>query len=59
MPASLAMVGLVVLLTLVAVWGIKESAVLITLITLLEIGGLAFVLLVGVISPHRLVQFHC
>lgn len=42
---------LVLFLTVVAAWGIKESAVLITVITLLEVGGLLYVFYIGLQVP--------
>jgi len=47
LPPAIIIIGLTLVLTLIAVWGIKESAILITVITLLELGGLLFVLLVS------------
>jgi APA family basic amino acid/polyamine antiporter len=44
-PAALAVGGLVVILGLVAAWGITESVWLATLTSLLEIGGLIYVLI--------------
>ncbi len=41
-------------LTLIALWGIKESAAVITLITLLEIGGLIYVLIASSSMPNIL-----
>ncbi|WP_244946900.1 APC family permease [Legionella israelensis] len=44
LPVWLAMVLLVLFLGTVAIWGIKESAILIMLITLIEAGGLLFII---------------
>ncbi len=46
-PGTLAIIGLILLLTLLACWGIQESAATVTLITLIEISGLIYVLYVG------------
>lgn len=46
-PETLTLIALIVVLAVVAAWGIKESAILIMLITLLELGGLVFVLGAG------------
>ncbi|GMG87074.1 APC family permease [Biformimicrobium ophioploci] len=43
-PGFLAITGLIVLLTLIALWGINQSALTVTLITLIEVGGLLFVI---------------
>nr|WP_255775405.1 amino acid permease [Microbulbifer sediminum] len=43
-PDALAITLLVVLLTLIALWGINESALTVMLVTLIEVGGLLFVI---------------
>ncbi|HEY8567634.1 APC family permease [Microbulbifer sp.] len=50
-PEYLAITLLVVLLTLIALWGINESALTVTLITLVEVGGLLFVIFVSREAP--------
>ena len=47
MPDTLAVIVLVIFLAGVACWGINQSAIMITFITLVEIGGLIFVLYAG------------
>lgn len=47
-PPALVIVLFIAAITLVACWGIRESAWLITLITVTEVGGLIFVLYAGV-----------
>lgn len=44
LPHALAITLLVALLTLIALWGINESALTVTLVTLIEVGGLLFVI---------------
>lgn len=46
-PAFIAISALALLLAAIAAWGIKESALVITLITLIEVGGLLFVIFCG------------
>lgn len=46
-PDTLAIIVLVIFLAGVACWGINQSAIMITFITLVEIGGLIFVLYAG------------
>ncbi|MFI2812870.1 APC family permease [Microbulbifer sp. JSM ZJ756] len=43
-PDALAITLLVTLLTLIALWGINESALTVMLVTLIEVGGLLFVI---------------
>lgn len=50
-PEYLAITLLVVLLTLIALWGINESALTVTLITLVEVGGLLFVIFASREAP--------
>ncbi|SEA11133.1 APC family permease [Microbulbifer marinus] len=45
-PDYLAITLLVALLTLIALWGINESALTVTVVTLIEVGGLLFVIYV-------------
>jgi amino acid transporter len=47
LPHWLAVTGLIIILGLIAAWGISQSVWLATLITLVEIGGLVYVILVG------------
>ncbi|WP_323846571.1 APC family permease [Microbulbifer magnicolonia] len=46
-PDYLAIVILIAVLTLIALWGINESALTVTLVTLVEVGGLLFVIYVS------------
>lgn len=46
-PDTLAIIGLVVFLAGVACWGINQSAIMISVITLVEVGGLIFTLYAG------------
>lgn len=46
-PDYLAIIALIAVMTLIAVWGIKESALAVTLITLIEAAGLLFVIYVS------------
>ena len=50
-PAPLAIAVLVLALGVVAAWGIEQSAFLITLITIAEIGGLVYVAYAGMAAP--------
>ncbi len=50
-PDYLAITMLVALLTLIALWGINESAFTVTLVTLVEVGGLLFVIYVSRGAP--------
>ncbi|WOX04418.1 APC family permease [Microbulbifer pacificus] len=50
-PEYLAITLLLVVLTLIALWGINESALTVTLITLVEVGGLLFVIFVSREAP--------
>nr|WP_281383154.1 amino acid permease [Microbulbifer rhizosphaerae] len=54
-PDYLVITILVSLLTLIALWGINESAVTVTLVTLIEVGGLLFVIYVsrGATAVHE------
>jgi len=51
-PAPLAIMVLVLVLGAVAAWGIEQSALLITLITIAEIGGLIYVAYAGLAVPE-------
>ena len=53
-PSPLAMIGLIILLGAVAIWGIIESAMMAMLMTLIEIGGLLLVIYVAGNSLQRL-----
>lgn len=46
-PRSLALIGVVLLLGLIAAWGIRESVTLAAVITLIEVGTLAYVVWAG------------
>ncbi|MCA9749874.1 MAG: amino acid permease, partial [Romboutsia sp.] len=46
-PSSVAIISLVTGLTILAVWGITESVVFATVVTLIEIAGLLFVIIVA------------
>ncbi|AOS95989.1 putative amino acid permease YhdG [Microbulbifer aggregans] len=50
-PDFLAITLLVALLTVIALWGINESALTVTLVTLIEVGGLLFVIAVSRGAP--------
>ncbi|WP_308365360.1 MULTISPECIES: APC family permease [unclassified Microbulbifer] len=50
-PDYVAITILVSILTLIALWGISESALTVTLITLIEVGGLLFVIYVSRGAP--------
>lgn len=47
LPPTLLVVGIVVLLVGVAIWGIKESAIAASIITCVEVGGLVLVIWAG------------
>jgi len=51
LPPVAVKIGLALVLAAIAAWGIKESAFLITIITLVEIGGLLYVMFVGITVP--------
>ncbi|KUJ83693.1 amino acid permease [Microbulbifer flavimaris] len=51
LPHALAITLLVALLTLIALWGINESALTVTLVTLVEVAGLLFVIYVSHDAP--------
>lgn len=53
LPPLWVKVGLALILAGIAAWGIRESAALIVTITLLELGGLVYVLVVGVMSVQN------
>jgi amino acid transporter len=50
-PDPVVICTLIFLMTLIAAWGIRESASLIVVITLLEIGGIIFVIGTGIGEP--------
>ncbi|SHF92793.1 amino acid/polyamine/organocation transporter, APC superfamily [Microbulbifer donghaiensis] len=50
-PDYLAITLLIALLTLIALWGINESALTVTIVTLIEVGGLLFVIAVSCQAP--------
>jgi basic amino acid/polyamine antiporter, APA family len=50
-PDSTAIILLVIALTTIACWGITQSVALICLVTLIEIGGLVFVIILGFSTP--------
>ncbi|MBB5211201.1 APC family permease [Microbulbifer hydrolyticus] len=50
-PEYLAISVLIIVLGLIALWGINESALTVTLITLIEVGGLLFVIFVSREAP--------
>lgn len=50
-PASLAIIGALVLLSVIAIWGIKESIMVTAVMTVIEILGLLYVLLVAWPDP--------
>ncbi|BFM13954.1 amino acid permease [Maricurvus nonylphenolicus] len=52
LPPFTAITLLALILAVIAAWGIKESAVVITLITLIEVGGLLFVIYCGLTSDY-------
>lgn len=48
LPLWLIFLGFVLLITSIAIWGISQSAVIIMLITLVEVAGLLFIIFLGV-----------
>lgn len=50
LPQSLVMIGVVMLLALIAIWGIGESVTLAAIITVIEVGGLLLVIGAGMID---------
>ena len=57
LPASLVIVVLVVLMTFIAAWGIKQSMLVIGVVTLIEIGGLLWVIVYNVQELSNLQQY--
>ncbi|WP_133126860.1 APC family permease [Legionella nagasakiensis] len=53
-PSWVAIVFLVVFMGIIAIWGIKESAMMVMLITLIEVGGLVIIIFLASDSWHRL-----
>jgi basic amino acid/polyamine antiporter, APA family len=47
LPSWISIVGLIVVMTIIAIWGIKESALLVMGITLVEIAGLVIIIVLA------------
>lgn len=47
MSEPILIIGFIIILSLIAIWGIKQSAILITIITLIELGGLLFIIFIS------------
>jgi APA family basic amino acid/polyamine antiporter len=47
LPEIWLMISVIILLGFMAVWGIKESSMLIVTVTLIEVGGLLFIIFIG------------